>query len=442
MMDEILKAIESKLTAEGSVIVFKPNSVLSAMELPVSGAADIGNIAGTINSKLASEILLFKTKIKPLHDSYVEKAKSMIEGLRDLSEASKYNIQEQGISNFIIELFNAKLAGVPRPQLSLPVTSISIPLPADGNIRSYFKPNINSAADITIEEILGKYDDAGLIAIWNKYFGNFSGSNSFISVILTDPVGNADELALVIAGTSRIKDEKPDGLAMEPGQYKDYINLFYGEFLNAVSMMYSEYQLQIEQRKLVLRRIDPYTVLVNKDTYKNFLESGGRPEIIFGVMSLGMEMKEGQKFVNDLTDNFAFYMEKWDEVVAVSKITAVTANMNAHRVVHDMLVDKFYNELLPEDLKAKVAIDNLTAVTEIHGLLNTMEPSMLTDIPYVTKEIFGKVYFKTTNYLRFIDSMLEYGKQVPGITPVLAATFAAADMVMDYLFTQVTVEKV
>jgi hypothetical protein len=78
----------------------------------------------------------------------------------------------------------------------------------------------------------------------------------------------------------------------------------------------------------------------------------------------------------------------------------------------------------------------------LQAMLSGKESSFLMDVDFISKEVVGVILVPETNFYRFVNYMLEFSRINPSISGKDAASLASAEVIMDYLLQQVTVNDI
>lgn len=437
-MNDILKRIAEELAKKNQYIMPKPGSVFEALSTVGTNIDDYNTIANAIAIKLGNEVSLIKNKMFPLLWKYSDMVKEIVSGIQDDNELTKYTIKEISIPTIVEELKNEKYLAPVRSVYELPVTFLSIPTPSLETIGEFFKPKFNATVNSYAKGLVEQYTAEKFISLWEKYFLNVSKTNVNFETLGYGTISKLDDVLLLLIAVSYLKDNVPAGVMMPEDEYFKTMIFIYQELLNHISRAYDSYQFDVKYNRLILDSTDRYEIVVNKDVYNAFLEAGGTPEAILGKMSEDTT-RANDNMMKDILVNIETYVTSWNNKNKVARVAAIANNVSKYRTAYYLSVHKFYNELMTKDLEEYAEMEPNNARKNFMDYINTKSQADILDVDYMSMEFFGHIVFPNTNLHRFQHYMLDYKKILPDLTPDETASFAACDLIMDYMLNQVDV---
>jgi len=438
-MKESLKIMATDLADKNKVVSFKQNSLFDALEFDRGNEKLLSELSKKISISVQNDLGLIKGKIIPLMQEYVAYLNDRVLNSKETSETSLFNVIENNIPDVVKEMQDKNIINPKRAVSELPVSQVNIPVPSKDVIRSVFKHKINSIA-VYGNKIVSSYDDEALATLWEKYFSNISKSNASIDDLYYSSTG-FNELVMVFLALSNLREERVAGVRVNESIYKEVVNKFYSEVLNYIAIRIEKYSNEVKTNKLVNSFKNQYTVVVNADVYDVFLNNGGSPEVLFGLL-LNKPNNVTGLILKNIELRKDEYLSTWNKKVKVTRMNSKFGELKKYQAIYSISLRHLFDELLPDDLKELVSSDINQAETILADILKKEPIDEVMDTQYMAKEILEHILFPETNFKRFTSYMLEYQKLDNTITPKDAASFASLDMIMDYLLQQVNSEDI
>lgn len=438
-MHTLLEKIAATLAAENKIIIPKSGSVFEALEVPGTTKADFNVLANSIAIKLGNEISLFKNKMFPLLWGYSDMVKAIVASIKDDSELAKYTITEISIPQMLSELKDSKYLNPTREIREFPITLLSIPVPTKEEVKSFFKPKFNAATNIYASKLIDATSEDALIALWEKYLTNINKTNDNLIMLSYNTLAKLNDILLLLVVVSNIKNARQAGVQIPEDKYVDIMVFLYQELLNFLAKALDMYAFDVKYEKLILDSNDRYNIVVNKDVYETFLNQNGNPEVILGKMS-DVGTRASSNFLKDILIDSEKFANAWNQQVKLEKVAAVAETVNKYKSAYYISVPRFFAEILTEDLKQYCDADSNLARANFMEYIITKEQSDILDVEYMAIEFFGHIIFPKTNFHRFQHYMMNYKKIIPDLSVDETATYAACDLIMDYLLSQVEVK--
>lgn len=438
-MNESLKIIADELASKNKVVSFKQNSLFDAIELGSHDEKLLSELSKKIALGVGNDLSLIRDKMIPLMQEYVAYLDEKLLRTKELSETALFNVIEVSIPDIVKEMQDKNIINPKRATVELPVTQINIPVPSADTIRDVFKHKINSI-NVYANNILSNYDNEALAVIWEKYFTNVSRSNSNIDNLYYGSTG-FNELVIVFLALSNLREERVAKVSVSESVYKDIINRLYSEVLNIIAIKIEKHNNEIKTNKLVKTFENDYTIVVNAEVYDVFIDGGGSPEVLFGLI-----LNKPQNVTGLIRSNIELnqddYLKSWNNKVKVSRMNNKFGELKKYKTLYSISLKHLFEVLLPSDLEELVKINLPEAEIALDEILKREPIDEIMDTRYMAKEVLEHILFPDTNFERFTNYMLEYKKLDPQLTPKEAASFASVDMIMDYLLQQVNSEDI
>lgn len=434
-MVEEIKKIANVLSSTGKVVLFEPNSVLNGLET-FNNKDTLNSVVNQIAIKLNNELILIKNKLIPFMNEFSKLCNEKIEKMEDTTDIAKYKINIIDIPEIITELRNSQRLENKREPLKIGQKTMSISVPKTDEIRNYFvsKDSIISAY---VESLVASKTDEYLINLWEKYLSNIADSNLSYVQLFRDPVSNIDDIILLYVVTQNIYDEKPVGCSVRDDIYHTVIQVYSSEIKNLLAIIHDNILKDREIGRLVLSKKDEYTLNVDKVLYDKFLEEGGMPEALLGFC-LESNTDLNNCFYGVIKGKQTEYVNKWNNKVKLEGFNSISNTVNRYGALYNIVLKLVYDAYIPKDLEELLSVDYYGAIEKLNKLLPSLSNDKVLDYNYMARLITGDIMFSNTNFSKFADNMLSYMNINKTFTQQDAATFAAFDIIVDYLISQVT----
>ena len=425
---EIINLINNK----NLVVHNKSASVFEALEADNS-SANYNAIASSLSEKINNELILVKNKLRPLMNDIAEKCLNKLNEVSSSSPITEYQIKTFEMPYLIEELIKQKIVAPRRDPMFLSKV-LSIPTPAIEDIEKYFIHPVSSI-DMYVQPLRDAIGKDGMLGIWNKYLSNISETNPAISSMGINVLSKVDEICLLFVVTNNLLDNIPEGVNTTEANYKEVVGEFYGEVCNFLAVANEHLSVFRGSRQLV-HEIKDKTAVVDGVLYREYIENGGAPDAILGlIVSGGNSILEYN--INTIKEKQEEHMKAWANYVKVQSYTSLDEQVNKHKVVYSIIMQDVYENLIPSDLKELLEVDHNTALSTLNTLLNSNKTDYVLDVELVARDIVGKCIFPNTNFQHFAEGITEYVKLNPNMTPADAATFASIDFIVDFMLEQV-----
>lgn len=437
-MNESLKILASDLAEKNKVVSFKDNSLFDAIEFGGYNEKLTSELANKIALGVKNDLMLIKGKMLPLMTEYSNYLSDKIANAKEASEISLYKVHEQNIPDVIKEMQDKNIINPKRATAELPVSNVSVPVPSEDVIMDMFKHSITSI-NTYAASVVSTYTKEEVSKLWEKYLTNISRSNSAIDMMSFNSTSFRD-LVMLFLVLSNLKQDRIAGVKASEDVYKEVVSKFYSEVLNTIAVKIEKYNTDIRTKKLVTDIKDKYTIVVNASVYDDFLDAGGQPEVLFGLLLNRPENVSGflRKNIEVKQDE---YLAAWNKKVKTVRMNSKYSELKKYEAVYSISLSHLFKELIPGDLEKIANTDIIAAENGLKEKLKSEPINEVMDVDYMAREILAHLVFPQTNFHRFTDYMMEYTKLDSKLTPQEAASFASIDMIMDYLLQQVNTEE-
>lgn len=432
MLNKTVKLLADELALKDKVIVPVNNTALALVN-----GANIENqniVANKIANKIGNEVNLYRNGFVPVLKNYIDIIEKTIETRTPNNPVEQYHINAIKIPDIIKLLIKKDVIKKQATSYDLPIASLIIPAPTK-NIKSYFKV-VSIEEQLAVDAALDRYTDEQLTALWEKYLSNVSGSNTNISSIVYNGLGNFDEISLLLILVGNLKNNIPDGVSVKEATYGTIMRELYNKLVEDISVIVRTYNDYVAMKRLVINITDNYTINVVDDIYNIFLKDNSA-EVLLGMIVT--KITGFAKFMlSDIVANSDTYTANWEKFLRLNTIAMKLESNNVYKLAYTFGIAELLKEI-PESLTQYVKYTDTSISTLTEKYVGKLSTEDLLNIPAVTLYIIGKFVFPNTNAFIFFQSMNKYKELDNNITSTEAASLATLDMIVDYLLQQVKV---
>lgn len=422
-----LQLVAQELTNRNLFLNVYDQSIFKAID---QSNSDTNIICKQLANKINNELILVKNKLRPLMNDLAAEIEKTLSNTDIESEISKYSIETVDVPGLVNELELLGLIGKAREPRSIGVSSVSIKIPAKEDIKKYFV-HTNSAANVSVAQLLSKYTDDDLINLWDKYLTSVSATNSNIKELGFNAQERVSELLLLQTVISNLIKDNDDTKEVE------MLQLLQGEVANVLAIV-KEKILASRAGGVLVIKVEDKKAKVDAELYNKFISEGNTPEVILGYIVKGQH-DVGSSIYNNVIANKEEYLSLWNAKVQLAAFQESNNNMKRYKTVYDIVLGNLYKEGLPKDLQELATPDYGSAKARLDQLFTTYKPEEVLDYNLVARDIVGEVLFPETNFSHFARSITSFSKLNPNITAQDAATSASLDFIIDFLLQQVYV---
>lgn len=430
-MSKYIKALAQDITNRGLAIHYKSNSVFEACTS--LGPDKTLEVANLLAPKINNELVLVKNKLRPLMNDIVNYIDNKLAEYVPTSPTTDYDIKVYNYPKVLDVLVSSKVLAPRRDPKPLS-GSIGIPLPPTKTIEERFKHR-NYNIEVLIQPIRANVTTDGLVDIWNRYLTNITESNPNIAGLGIDTIHKTEELILLYVALDNLLEDYN-----EPELNKDNVNImsvlgdYYAEICNFLAINLEHLNLFLSTNQLVID-IKDKTIYVQGELYSKFLEEGGTPDSLLGLIVSGKRDIVSYMY-NNILSNKEELTEAWVNKIKLSAGVELSRQTTRLTTLYSILMRDIYDTLIPEDLKELIDNDFDTAHANLMELLDTNPREYVLDIERVARDIVGICIFPKSFFQKFAETMTYYVEVNKNFTPQDGATFASIEFIVDYLLDQ------
>ena len=431
--------IKSYADAANQAVLFTADAGLdepSLHTLELNGSVD--TLSALVNAHIAFAKSTVKTEVVEFAEALIQyqanNANASPESAFDITSVSTPELlkDESFLSN--LEPYNNRTLLLPELQFKLTTRSTAeiTELACTGN----------AATDKLIIEWISQQNPDFLKSVWDSFFtteGTYGGL-TFQSISASNVYRRAS-FALIIFLLARklyVDVQQGGDISLETYketavQYRDYAGVLLSQSLKQIGIYYRTKILVVESNPSLR------TAVVNGDIYKDWIATGGRPEIILGVLVSG-EHVASQALIDEKS---AGYAKQWNSYVSFFNTDEANRSFDRFKEAIDRI---FWAQLADQSEEEKAFILKTPNFKDIVKNLLTKElvelksPDMAD--PYKVALTFAaKVRFYYTSAYEILSDIAEAGKANPDLDVREAALIAATNYLASYLANQIAVAR-
>ena len=428
MLQEKISTITDILGED--VIRVKSNTPLSYIgEEALIGSGDrFKEVTDSISNVMTKELLLFKNTVMPSIGKTVKVIEEAIAKRTFELNSHTPDVVTLSAPEFVKELEDRdmlKLSPTPR---RLPNTGLVIPEPT--SLLEYLKTD-NGSLGLLTKEFIDTIPEKSIRSIWNNYLTNISfGNNHFINMknrkMLTS--ANKNDIYVLYVLLKNLENNVPDNVKATLNEYNDGIKAANYAVMTALKNRLQMEAVYLNSGVVVIDTAET-GVIVNEDNYNNYLKNGGVVEVVFGayIKKVSNANKE------DLTEKEEEYVSAWKNYHTHMLSRTRASSVKIHKLIYingfkDMI--KELDSLLVTHNGARSKQDLLEASVDLVHSLNTNE---IYDVRGTVRKLHSDLLYNGTNIKQFLEYLDSYMNMSNDMTVDRAITYAAQELITDYV---------
>lgn len=449
------KLIENRINAvplQGSMleqlcIIKEPAKMLEGDEAPCHDVCDTIEHKETLNyvsdiSAKAVQNLLYNTKnvavplIQQTVDQYSKYVDAAIVSTNNNLLVKPY-FQNDIWNNPVILSMVEKYDGVPVNKVPL---NTKFPSKSSEELKELIKTG-SERFDAEVADYLDKASaELGYDLLVDVYQTVFSFDNNKGIVFLDDYInpfnGNREAALVTLLLANRLLVEIPDDVQMALEFYRAYVTGIVEQSGRAVMRVIQILESDIKNKSLIITYPNaelgnPFVesiISVNGKVYKNWLEEGGSPEVLFGAA-----VSDKNRDYNGLLSDKENYIKTWERE---KRIIDSKVRFELKNVKTTALRKAFYDSIssLPEDQKRMTNVDMVNLSNDI--IDNALDADF-DNVYLMCKKLICRSVFPETDYEKLLTAIDAAADAHKGIDPREAALLATIEYVADWVSSQI-----
>lgn len=298
--------------------------------------------------------------------------------------------------------------------------------------------------DKMISEWVSNLPESFLFNVWTSFFcgtgvaattGDTPVAINYDEVARLNAFDKAD-IALAITLISRKLEDNVESTNLSLERYRAIASQFveYGRTLLLSAL--ESIALMLRAGTLIIEKnVRTMTVCVNGEIYKTWLDSGGTPEVLFGLL-----VDDGSAIsvtlINDSKDKYA---KRWEQFSSFYRNRELGNSFTyAKNFLEQQFIGSLQN-LTPSEQEIFAKRPNLIEanVAKAREFLASVRPQDIEDSYDVALQLVAKIRFAHTSAYQILSDIVEASKQNPNVDVREAALLAVINYVSDYMADQI-----
>lgn len=293
---------------------------------------------------------------------------------------------------------------------------------SEETLLGYLQTGISSF-DSEVRELINSKPSGWLVALFDSIF-TAKGSKDNLDRVLTVSHDVRDEVLVVYLLTRRLKEDPPEGVRQDLGEYRSRMALLMNQSGRCVARLLSLRERERKVQTLVYSwpqgsldavREGNCVIRVNGELYLEWLNAGGQPEVLFGAF-----LDNKVRTYDVLLEKAESYKTLWERQLRVLRTKVAFQEQNLimsglERVGTDLI----------EEVRDAHAVDAAQLHSRLQKVLKDIRTDELTNLYKVSRKVICRVLFAHTDVellLTSIDRQCELNPDIPVREAALLAT--------------------
>lgn len=410
-------------------------AVADLLEFPIDdifGDIQAGDMIRNMGNAVNAQVDYIQNVVVPSLNEMVEMTRAVAEQPDNFN--SQFDITVADLPGVMQEeAFRAMVEDESGGLLADPEGTLVIPHTGPASIADYLMTGSNTY-DERIRSWLNGLGDTKVVSMWEQIFGQ--SRNSLIALITDSNLG-VDYALMTYLAARRLADEIPEGVQMTLSQYK----LLMAQYKDAAAKQLSSYYRRedtLEKAGMLVLSADAeaYRVKVNGRVYRQYIEQGGKNEVVFGsVLSNGMV-----KNVQELLDRAEEFYQTYQRYEAINSTRRRLNAANRFKAALKIsFVDQCGKEISTREQEARTAfgLDVGKMSSTADEVIDMLDKEDLANPYQACMKVLCRSRFAYTDAEEFLTNMNEAGAANPGLDPREAALPALIELITDFALAQV-----
>lgn len=389
-----------------------------------------------LGSLVTSHIFYAKNVVRPLVVKFAEALQQYKENSKGIDASTMFDVKVENLPEIMMDSsFLGTLEYYDGKSILVPSKSINLEMKSEEDIRAMMLTG-SSRVDNLINEWLLTLPSTFASDIWTQFF--VTGSGSFNLTQSVYQYQAARESLAVLLLSNKLFAEVAAGRNESLGSYKSVVDEYreWAGALLSVSLKKIATSIKVKQLVLAIQN-DGKKIVLNGIVYNEWLQEGGKPEIILGLATTGQFISQRSA----IDEKAKEYESAWYSYCSYFK--TIEAN-KVFQNFKDQLLHLFsvsYNEqdetekeyLLKNPNVAQVSLDLFKAEVD------SLKPNDMNDVFGLALCAIAKCRFGYTSAYQILNDINEVGKANPNIDVREAALLAAINYLSCYVANQISV---
>jgi hypothetical protein len=437
-IDHSLSQIEDNEAYAGALEAYTTGS----LENPTQHDLQLNGVIKDLSKAVTNHISFAKNTVKPVVMQFSDNIKNYLANNAIKDPASKFNIITLNTPSVLED--ESFLDSVKQYIGKFPIKpdiSFSLPLKNQEELLSmlmYGYPDI----DKSLVEWVSQLDSLFLTRVWNSFFTTLGTNNDTITYPDIDRKNLFEKTNIVLAiylfsrKLFDVVDESASNLTTyknTAAQHRDYAGAMLAGCIKNIALF--------NRSNILVVETDPvkYEAKVNGTVYREWLTSGGSPEIILGLIVSGDKLTS----VDMISNKKESYLKQWNSFHTFYS----SSEFNKRLEYFKTFLYSNFNILLKEVSSEELAYieRNPRYYDIVNQLLSdqieNMKTSDMDDLFKTALVLIAKVRFYYTSAYDILDDIATASRVNPNIDVREAALLAVINYLSDYLANQISISK-
>ena len=276
----------------------------------------------------------------------------------------------------------------------------------------------------------------------NEYMPNNACITSYqaLNNVMCTPQENAEVCLAVYLIARKLQLNVPEGVNMSLSKF-DALMTSIKDFAagNLTQHLYKVAQANSTNSLIVQYNEATYCLCVNDDLYGNWLDAGGSPEILLGMVCAGNVVKT----IPEIDQKAEQFKKAWDNFVALHQAKEVNnRHIYARKAIISLFNEQLKNEI-PEEKEVRQKESNFcdSRIQKAYEYIDGLTVSELDDAYNVALKLVACIRFNYTSAYYILKDIDAVCKANPDIDVREAANLATINYIGDYLADQIAIKK-
>lgn len=416
------------------------------LDNPSQHDLEMDGYVADISKAVVSHIAFAKNVVKPLVEEFSQKYEQACEAIKPADASSAFEIVTLRLPELLKdESFLDTLTPFKDKSILTPDLPLSLSPKTSEELQELIMIG-NERMDRLVLEWLSQKPENFLTSVWNSFFTReqvSAGTNRVWNLIsqedlrLVNAFDKADISLAIFLFTRKITSQiqEDSGLSLSAYkniclQYSDYAGATIVDALKKIDLFIRNKVLVIEQNE-----VQKYTKL-NGEIYGAWLESGGSPEVILGMLSTGLNLTSTSLIDNKKDD----LIRQWNSYVTFFRTNESNQLFMRQRAVVENLFMQMLTTPTEEEkeyfAKNTAYFDNM--VKTMREAILLLSAKDLMDQSSLGLLFIAKIRFSYTCAFQILSDIVEAHRVNPNVDVREAALLSVINYMADYVSDQLT----
>lgn len=411
------------------------NSLLEQSEQ--EGLKVMDYFADEIGKKVNNHLNIARNVVKPAILDLVDRINSVLESVTVESIMDVEIIEFDVPESFNDARFTGPLGKYDDKDYEMHIGSIGLPALQWGELIEHFKTGIESVDEANLAFISTAGKD-NIMGMYNNVFSHDTSdrtNDKTFPTYVRDPLYSTHYTLAMYLLANNLHDNPLEGTIATLGQYNSNLAKL-REIAGAHLKRQINIQMQNLEDKLLVRSFTNRSVEVYSSTYAKFVEEGGKPEALLGLI-----------FAGDKNYTYDLILARTEELISIwnTKSASLKHTEKARRnnYIYRAALECFISQMREDAGEDEGLSANIIQISEQgRKILDQMSPAELSDIVEVAIRLNCRARFARTASEEFIRSINETLQDSPQCSPEEAEQVAMVQYVTRWIASMIGVKSI